>query len=308
VRRFLIDTDTASDDAVAILMALRTPDIRVEAITIVAGNVPVEQGAINALNTIELCETHVPVYVGMARPLLREPRWAYFFHGDDGMGGLHLPPPRQKPEAEHAVQAIINTIRAAPGEITLVTLGPLTNIAVALRTAPDIATQVREVYVMGGAANTVGNVTPAAEFNIWCDPEAARIVFHSGMPILMVGWEHCRGQSLLSDEDMAYVRSFRTPYADFALDCNRQALKTNLEWLGTKGMPLPDPVTMAIAIDRTVCTRSGRHYVDIETNSELTRGMTVVDRFGVTEREPNIEVCWEIDPLRWKEILYRTLR
>lgn len=308
MRRFLIDTDTASDDAVAVLMALRTPDIHVEAITIVAGNVPVEQGALNALNTVELCNAQVPVYLGTSRPLLREPTWAYFFHGDDGMGGLHLPPPRQEPQSEHAVEAIIRTVRSAPRDITLVTLGPLTNIAVALRTAPDIATKVREVYVMGGAACAVGNRTPAAEYNIWFDPEAARIVFHSGMPILMVGWEHCRGQSLLSDEDMAYVRSFHTPYADFTLDCNRQAIQTSLEWLGMKGLPLPDPVTMAIAIDRTVCTRSGRHYVDVETNSELTRGMTVVDELGVMERDPNIEVCWAVDAVRWKETLYRTLR
>ena len=307
MRRFLIDTDTASDDAVAILMALRTPDVHVEGITIVAGNVPVEQGSKNALNTVELCNAQAPVYIGMHRPLVREPSWAYFFHGDDGMGGLHLPAPRRKPEGLHAVDAIINTVRSAPGEITLVTLGPLTNIAVALRKAPEIAAEVREVFVMGGAANTVGNITPAAEYNIWVDPEAAHAVFHSGMPILMVGWEHCRGASMLTEEDMAYVRNFKTPYADYALGINRRAIQTCLEWLGVKGLLLPDPVAMAVAIDRAVCTRSGRHYVDVEMASELTRGMTVVDELGVTNKEPNVEVCWAVDADRWKETLYRTL-
>lgn len=308
MRRFLIDTDTASDDAVAILMALRTPGIRVEAITIVSGNVPVEQGTKNALNTVELCGADVPVYVGMDRPLLREPSHAYFFHGDDGMGGLHLPPPKRQPEALHAVDALINTITSAPGEITLVTLGPLTNVAVAVRKAPYLARQVREVYVMGGAANTVGNVTPAAEYNIWCDPEAARIVFHSGMPIVMIGWEHCCGQAVLNDEEMAYVRSLDTPYAHYALDINRQALKACKEWLGLNGLALPDPVAMSVAIDRTVCTSLGHYYVDVETASELTRGMTVVDELGVTKHEPNVEVCKAIDITRWKETLYRVLR
>lgn len=308
MHRFLIDTDTASDDAVAILMALRTPGIQVQAITTVAGNVPVVQGTINALNTVELCAAETPVYVGIDRPLLREPHPAYFFHGEDGMGGLHLPPPRQKPQPEHAVDVIIDTIGSAPGEITLVTLGPLTNIAVALRRAPDIASQVREAVVMGGAANTVGNITPAAEYNIWCDPEAAHMVFHSGMPILMVGWEHCRGPAMLNDKELAYVRSFNTPYADFAIDCNKTAIQANREWLGQEGLSLPDPVAMAMAIDGTICTRSARHYVDVETVSELTRGMTVVDELGVLNRKANIEVCWAVDPDRWKEVLYRALR
>ena len=188
------------------------------------------------------------------------------------------------------------------------TLGPLTNVALAVRKAPDISSLVREVYVMGGAANTVGNVTPDAEFNIWCDPEAAEIVFHSGMPLMMVGWEHCLGEALLCETDQERVRAFGTPYADFALDCNRDAWKACREWLGLAGLSLPDPVTMAIAIDRSVCARSSRHYVDVEIHSELTRGMTVVDEYGVTNNEANVEVCWEIDPAKWKEVLYRTLR
>ncbi|OFX15465.1 MAG: nucleoside hydrolase [Armatimonadetes bacterium RBG_19FT_COMBO_69_19] len=308
MRRFIIDTDTASDDAVAILMAHRWPDVRVDAVTIVAGNVPVEMGSRNAGYTIELCGGETPVYVGCDRPLLREPHWAYFFHGPDGMGGMNYPAPKQSPKTEHAVDALIRLIRSRPGEYTLVTLGPLTNIAVALRRAPEIASMVKQCYVMGGAACTVGNITPAAEYNIWVDPEAARVVFHSGLPILMVGWEHCRDAAAFDDAEMAQIRNLGTPFARFTLDCNRTAIQTAREWLRDVGLTLPDPVTMAIALDPSVCTSRGKHTVDVETTSDLTRGMTVVDRHGVWNKPPNVEVCWAIDVKRWKEMLYTTLR
>jgi purine nucleosidase len=307
MRRFLIDTDTASDDAVAILMAHRWPDVQVDAVTIVAGNVPVEIGAKNAGYTIELCGKATPVFLGNPRPLRREPSWAFFFHGPDGMGGMNYPLPKQPPEAEHAVDALIRLIRARPGEYTVVTLGPLTNIAMALHKAPDLARKVKQCYVMGGAACTVGNITPAAEYNIWVDPEAARLVFQSGLPILMIGWEHCRGQAALDEADMKHVRSLRTIFADFALDCNKAALRAATEWLGDPGLTLPDPVTMSIALDPSVCTDRNKHFVDVETASDLTRGMTVVDRHGVLNREPNIEVCWTIDFVKWKTTLYRML-
>ena len=308
MRRFLIDTDTASDDAVAILMALRSPDIQVDAITIVAGNVPADMAARNAGTVAELCGKETPIFVGCERPHLRDPHWAFFFHGPDGMGGKNYPAPKRPPEKEHGTDALIRLIRAHPGEYTLVTLGPLTNIAMAVRRAPDITGKVKQVYVMGGAACTVGNITPAAEFNIWVDPEAAHVVFHSGLPVLMIGWEHCRGASALDDADMAFVRKMDTKFAHFALDCNESALKASVEWTHEPGLTLPDPVAMSIAIDPAVCTRRGRHFVDVETRGELTRGMTVVDEIGVTNKPANIEVCWEIDARRWKEMLYRLLR
>ena len=308
MRRFLVDTDTASDDAVAILMALRSSDLQVDAITIVAGNVPAEMGARNAGYVVELCGKQTPVYIGQTRPLLHEPHWAYFFHGPDGMGGMNYPAPRRPPESEHGVDALIRLIRAHPGEYTLVTLGPLTNIAMALRRAPDIAEKIRQVYVMGGAACAVGNITPAAEYNIWVDPEAAQIVFHSGLPILMIGWEHCRGRAALDPADMKFVRAMDTKFAHFALDCNAHALKASVSWTHEPGLTLPDPVAMAIAIDPAVCTRRSRHHVEVETSSDLTRGMTVVDELGVTNKPPNIEVCWTIDFDRWKETLYQRLR
>ncbi len=307
MRHFWIDTDTASDDAVAILMALRWQGVQVDGISTVSGNVPVEMCARNARYTVELCGKETPVYLGTGAPLFRQPSYAYFFHGPDGMGGMNYPE-AILPDRENGVQAFIDEIRAHPGEITLVTLGPLTNIALAFRLAPDLPSKILMCYTMGGAACTVGNITPAAEFNIWVDPEAAHTVFHSGMPILMVGWEHCRGEANLSDADIAYIRSLKTKYADFTIDCNASALKANREWLHDPGLPLPDPVTMAIALDPSICTRRQKHYVDVDYKSEVTRGMTVVDQIGVTNKPANVEVCWAIDPVRWKEALYSVLR
>jgi purine nucleosidase len=318
-RAFLIDTDTASDDAVALIMALRWPDVEVKAITTVAGNIPVEQATKNALYTAELCGADVPVYVGSAKPLIRELETAEWFHGLDGLGDMNYPAAKRKPEDKHAVDAIIDTVRANPG-IEMVTLGPLTNVALAVSRAPDIVKNVSRCVVMGGAACTVGNVTPAAEYNIWVDPEAARMVFHSGLPIEMVGWELCRFEALLSYEEMALIRSFNTSLATFAIDCNRRALEAGQDQSGDPGLGLADPVAMAIALDPTICTRKTKSHVEIEAQSELTRGMTVVDQLGVSTDErnrpvwrysqerANVTVCWTLDAPRWKEALYSVLR
>ncbi len=319
-RTFLIDTDTASDDAVALVMALRAPEVEVAAITVVSGNVPVDQGVKNALYTAELCGAGVPVYRGAERPLERAPVFARFFHGEDGLGDVGYPPPQGSPTPGHAADALVATVRANPG-LTLVTLGPLTNVALALERDPGIAGLVARCVVMGGAACTVGNVTPAAEFNVFVDPDAARAVFRSKLPVEMVGWELCRGAANLDDDEMARVRAFETPFADFTLDCNRTAIEANRHMCGDPGLGLPDPVAMAVALEPSICTQKSACYVDVEVESDLTRGMTVVDRLGVTGEErnravwgelrtgpPNVTVCWEIDVPAWKRALYRALR
>jgi len=308
MRRFIIDTDTASDDAVAILMALQWPDVQVEAITVVAGNVPLEQGGINARYTVEVCGQETPVYLGAARPLVREPVHAHFFHGEDGMGNMHYPPPRRELAGHNAAVELVRRFGEAPGEIELVTLGPLTNIALALRLEPRLAQWVKHCYIMGGAANTVGNITPAAEYNLWFDPEAAKIVFHSGMNITMLGWELCRGEANLSDDEIAMIYDFGTERAQFAMDCNKSAHKASREWLHDPGLGLCDPTAMAVALNPEVCVRQGRYFVDIATQEELTRGMSVVDVLGVLNQPANATVCFEIDPATWKETLYRALR
>lgn len=319
-RKFLVDTDTASDDAVALLMALCWSDVEVVAITAVSGNVPVERAARNALYTVELCGAETPVFEGAACPLLRDPTYAYFFHGRDGMGDQDYPLPQRSPGKEHAVDVLIETVRANPG-IVLVTLGPLTNVALAVNKAPDIVPLVSRCVTMGGTACAVGNVTPAAEFNVWVDPEAASIVFQSGLPVEMVGWELCRGKANLSLKEMTRLRELDNPLAHYAMDCNRTALEANRKQSGDPGLSLPDPVAMAIALDPGICARKSRHYVQIEIHSELTRGMTVVDALGVAKNEknrpawkpllqgePHTTVCWEIDIPAWKEMLFQILR
>ena len=320
-RPFLIDTDAGSDDAVAVLMALRHPDVDVRAISVVAGNVPLEQGVKNARFFTELCESDAPVYGGASRPLIRELAPADWFHGADGLGdwGERFAPQYAQAQTGHAVEAIIETVRRTP-DIVIVTLGPLTNLAMALRQAPDIIPQVSRCIVMGGAACTNGNVTAAAEYNIWCDPEAAQIVLRSGLPLEMVGWEFSQGDFVLSLDEIEDIRRLNTPYADFAIDSNRKGMRGYEIQTGEIGISLPDGVAMAVAIDPRICKSKSRHYVDIECRSELTRGMTVVDRLNLADDSRNADtwrevlnsnarpqVCWELDARGWKKLLYELL-
>ena len=320
VRTFLIDTDLASDDAVALIMALRAPEVRVAAITTVAGNVEVQQATRNALYTVELCGANVPVYAGAEKPLLRDHQNATWFHGRDGLGDHNYPPPPRSAAKSHAVEAMIETIEANPG-LVLVTLGPLTNVALALARNPGIATKVGRCVVMGGAPCCEGNVTPAAEYNIWVDPEAARIVLLSGLPVELVGWHVSRGEAVLHEEDIAQVQGQNSAVARFAIECNSRARQAYMEQTGEDGISLPDPIAMSIALDPTVGTQWSAHYVDVETHSELTRGMTVVDRLNVAgddrnqsvwasvlHRGCNAKVCWTIDTSRWKKALLSALQ
>ena len=317
----LIDTDTASDDAVALIMALGSKTSRVIAITTVAGNVPVQQATRNALYTAQLCGSNAPVYQGSEKPLARRLSPAEWFHGHDGLGDHGYPPPQRSPEKQHAVDAIIATVRNNPG-ILIVTLGPLTNIALALAQAPDLVSNVGRCVIMGGAPCCEGNVTPAAEYNMWVDPEAARMVFQSGLPIEMVGWQLCRGPAVIAPPDIEFVANIGTELAHFAIECNSTARQAYLTQTGEDGISLPDPVAMSIALDPSIATESSQHYVDIETATELTRGMTVVDRLGVATNErnratwaelldhgrgPNAKVYWAIDAPRWKQALYSAL-
>lgn len=307
MRRIIIDTDTASDDAVAIMMALATHDVTIDALTIVAGNVNLSQASINARYTLELCQAQVPVYEGCDRPWLRASSTAEWFHGEDGMGNMHYPAPDQAAEAEHAVQELINRFRSAKGEIDLITLGPLTNIATALSIEPDFAQWVRHCYIMGGAAATLGNVTPAAEYNFWCDPEAAKRVMHSGLPITLLGWELSCDDATLDEDEMNDILDLNTGRAQVAMQCNRSAFDAVQNLQGQTGLALADPVAMAVALDPTIATKRSRHYVDIETSSQLTRGMSVVDRNNITGFDANAEVCFAIDAKRWKNLLRESL-
>jgi len=318
-RTLLIDTDTASDDAVALIMALRSPEVRVAAITVVAGNVPVTQATSNALFTVEMCGADVPVYSGAEAPLFRKLETADWFHGADGLGDHGYKPAKLRAVQGHAVDALIQTVRDHPG-IEIVTLGPLTNLAMAVLREPKLAASVKRCVVMGGAPCCVGNVTPAAEFNIWVDPEAARIVFQSGLPLEMVGWQLCCGDAVLHQQDIDQVLALNNPIAEFAIRSNSTAAQAFFTQPGQRGISLPDPVAMGIALNPALCTSSSKHYVQIEVGSELTRGMTVVDRLDVAadprnknvwgaaiERNRKVDVCWSLDVAKWKELLFSSL-
>jgi purine nucleosidase len=319
-RPFLIDTDTASDDAVALIMALRSPDVRVVTITTVAGNVPVEQSTRNALYTVERCGADVPVYAGAEKPLVRTYQNATWFHGRDGLGDHNYPPPRRAAGTLNAVDAIIHTVEANPG-LVIVTLAPLTNLALALARKPSIAALVGRCVIMGGAPCCEGNVTPAAEYNIWVDPEAARVVMLSGMPVELIGWHLSRGEAVLQQRDIEMIQGLKTDLAQFAIECNSHARAAYKIQTGEDGISLPDPVAMCLAIDPSAGTSWSEHYVDVETQSELTRGMTVVDRLNVADDDRNqavwelvanrgrkTKVCWTLNTTQWKEALYSALR
>jgi purine nucleosidase len=319
-RTILIDTDTASDDAVALIMALRSPLVNVAAITVVAGNIGVEQATRNALYTAELCGSDVPIYMGAAKPLVRELEPATWFHGMDGLGDHGFVPSSRIAEAGHAVDAILAAAYANPG-IEIITLGPLTNLAMALHRDPRIADLVSRCVVMGGAACCEGNVTPAAEFNIWVDPEAARAVFLSGLKIEMIGWQLSRYDAVINDDEIAELSALSTPLSNFAIACNSRAREAYFTQTGERGISLPDPIAMAILLEPELCKVSSEHFVGIETASALTRGMTVVDKLRVAEDTRNadvwcevrkaqrrVKVCWKLDVPGWKRLLRGSLR
>jgi len=301
-------------------MALRAPEVEVVAITTVAGNVPVEQSTRHALYVPEICGSVVPVYAGADKPLLRAYQNATWFHGADGLGEHGYPLPKRSIERWHAADAIIAEAEEHPG-LTIVTLAPLTNVALALARKPSIVDKVGRCVIMGGAPCCEGNVTPAAEYNIWVDPEAARMVVRSGIPIDLIGWHLSRGKSVLNDRDIAAVEALKTPLAHFAIECNSHARAAYKVQTGEDGISLPDPVAMCLALDPSVGTWWSSHYIDVETRSELTRGMTVVDRLNVAEDGRNraewaaviakgkkARVCWTIDAERWKQALFTALR
>ena len=302
MRRFLIDTDTASDDAVALLMALRSPDVHVEAITVVAGNVPLEPAVQNALYTVELCEKDTPVYAGLAKPLVLPLEDARHVHGYDGMGDIGLDLTGRIPAEGHAVDVIIDTICSSPGEITLVTLGPLSNVAVALLKEPRVAECVKQCVVMGGCYVLPGNVTPLAEFNIYVDPEAAKIVFESGMPLVLVGWEESITSGFITLEDSAKLEAVGTKYSEFAVGIQNTLIDYLEKSAGMIGYDLPDPLAMAVALDPSITTLE-RKRVDVITGDGPARGQTVVDALGVGGQPPNADVAVNVQPEKFQAML-----
>ena len=303
-RPFLIDTDTASDDAVALLMALRHPGVRVEAITVVAGNVSVEQGVQNALYTVELCGLETPVHTGAAAPLGRRLETAQVVHGQDGMGDLGLPLSGREPAAGDAVDVILATAERHAGALTLVTLGPLTNLALALRRTPALARQVARCVAMAGTGNGRGNVTPAAEYNVWVDPEAAQLVLASGLPITLVGWDISCASAVIDPATASRLRAIGSERARFAIDIQRRLDVFARQVSGLAGFDLADPVAMAVALDPGIA-RSERRRVVVGTGDGPDRGATAP---GPVESGPGVEMVTQVSRERFLAMLEDALR
>ncbi|NPD15834.1 nucleoside hydrolase [Xinfangfangia sp. D13-10-4-6] len=295
-QKIIIDTDPGQDDAVAILLALASPEeLDVLGITVVAGNVPLALTLRNALLITGISgRTDVPVFAGCDRPLKREGVTAEEVHGATGLDGIDLGDPVLRAETTHAVDFIIETLRREePGTVTLCTLGPLTNIATAFNRAPDIIARVKRIVLMGGAYFEVGNVTPAAEFNIYVDPEAADIVFRSGADLVVLPLDVTH-KALTSRAWIDGLRALGTHAGEAVASWTDFFERFDTQKYGSEGAPLHDPCVIAWMLRPDLF--QGRHInVEIETGSELTLGMTVADWWGVTKREPNALFIGSLD-------------
>lgn len=295
-RKIIIDTDPGQDDAVAILLALASPDeIDVLGVTAVAGNVPLPLTQKNARIVCELAgKPDTLVFAGCDAPLMRKLVTAEHVHGKTGLDGPQMSDPTMPLQDQHAVEYIIETLRAHDaGTITLCPLGPLTNIATAFKNAPDIIEKVQEIVLMGGAYFQVGNITPAAEFNIYVDPEAAKIVFDSGVPIVVMPLDVTH-KALTTRARVEAFRALGTKVGEMVAAWTDFFERFDKEKYGSEGAPLHDPCVIAYLIQPDLFT--GRHVnVEIETVSELTLGMTVADWWRVTDRAPNAMFMGDLD-------------
>jgi purine nucleosidase len=305
--RLIVDTDTAGDDVFSLLLALRDPRAQLEAITICCGNVRFDQEIENALYTVEQAGRggEVPVYAGCRKPLLAEWAGAEYVHGADGMGDSGFPRAKQRPEQEHAVDELVRRVNESPGELTILAQAPLTNLAAAVTHDPSIAGKVAHLYVMGGG---VGNITPAAEYNFYVDPEAAKIVLAAGFPLTLFTWTLTRSNGVFRDDKLARIEALDTPLSRFFGQVNRKALEFDSTVVGLGGSTHPDSMTCAAILDPSLILAAQDAVVDVETGGELTRGWNLIDTLGRTGREPNARVVTDFDTERFFELMLSVLR
>lgn len=311
-KRVIIDTDTAGDDTIALLTAIR--HFKVEGVTITGGNVAFDQQVENALYTIQVANVNykIPVYKGYESPMLsfgeNKHTTVEDVHGRDGMGDAFFEKAKQAPEQGHAVDFIIETVKQNPNEISLLAIAPLTNIAMALKKEPSIADEIEHLYIMGGINNSLGNITPAAEYNFYTDPEAAKLVLNSGIPMTMVGWDMCTDYSLMKDENYADIENMQTRGSEFFIKINKVVKEFNKNVHRLDGTTHPDTLLVAIAANEKIMAKATPYYVDVETQGALTRGHNIVDINGRFEKEPNVRVCEAVDRALYQETLYDVLK
>jgi inosine-uridine nucleoside N-ribohydrolase len=303
--KIILDCDPGHDDAMAILLAAHHPEVELLAITTVAGNQSVEKTTRNALKVCSLANIRtVPIAMGMDRPLVRPPKHSPEIHGESGMDGPHIPEPTIELDPRHAVDLLIDLLLNSDGDITLVPTGPLTNIAAAMRQRPAIIPKIKAISLMGGAIG-LGNVTPAAEFNIHTDPEAAAIVFGCGRPITMAPLEVTH-QALATSEVIARLRAAQRPVATFAADLLVFFADTYRTIYGFPAAPLHDPCAVAAVVDPAII-RAHRMHVEIEITGEWTSGRTVCDVYGKLGKEPNARVGYALEVERFWDMVISTI-
>ena len=307
MRKIIIDTDTASDDAVAIIMALRHPDIEVLALTCIAGNVPMDTACKNAAISAHFAGTYMPpVYRGCEKPILNRSNNAFDLQ-INGFSGHEFDVPVVKPQEKHAVHAIVDTIRQSDGSVEIVALGPLTNIAMALKMAPDIVAKIPRIVMMGGAGLGSGEKTPVAEANIWTDAEAAKIVLDSGIPTVLLPLEACYGESVIDEEDQKLLASLHSPRADFMLKASEQLQALNLRLHGHPWISMPDPTAVAVLIDDTLIKDAVVCKVHVDTCGKFTYGQTVLDIDAPKEEKTSLFVH-SLHGAAFKQLMFDLLK
>jgi len=297
----ILDCDPGHDDALAMLVALARPELELLAVTTVAGNAGLEATTRNALRVLTLVDRlDIPVAAGASRPLMRDLHVAANVHGASGLAGADLPEPAFEARPEGAVELIRSILEAAPEPVTIAAVGPLTNIALLVRTHPELLRRIAGIRIMGGAI-TEGNTTASAEFNIWQDPEAARIVLDCGRPITLMTLDITH-QALFTAADVERLDGLGTRIGAIFADLLRYFSRFHAERYGWDGSPIHDAVTVAhLAVPDLV--RTAAYRVDVETTSELTRGRTVVDLHALTGKPPNVDVGIAIDRARFIDLL-----
>lgn len=306
LNRIVIDTDPGVDDAHAILMACAHPTTEVVALTTVAGNVSLEKATRNALIVLDVIGQEIPVYPGCENALvIPTPRRA-ISHGQDGLGDSGYPPPPRSASTEHAVHALIRLASESPGQLNLVAIGPLTNIAMATRLDPSLPQKYKRLVVMGGAIHAHGNSwNRAAEFNFYCDPEAAAVVFNSWPMLTLVPWETCLAHNPQVEQVNAWTHGTSAAAAFFRDTIQKRFIDRTV---GEQVLSEPDPLALAVVLEPDIVRRSEMRYVEIELSGQLTRGQTVVDWYGLIDHPHNAEFILEVDQERFVELMALSLK
>ncbi|WP_338600711.1 nucleoside hydrolase [Sulfolobus tengchongensis] len=302
MRHFIIDCDTAEDDILSLYLLLKN-NIDVVGVTIVEGNIPFEQEVKNALWALEQINRDIPVYPGSKRPLIKNFMTVEKVHGKGGIGDILVEPKRFNAQGKHASLAIIDLAEKYKGELEFLAISPLTNLALAYLLDNSIVRKIKRVWIMGGSIFSIGNITPVAEFNIWVDPDAAKIVFDAGFNITLVPWDVIINYPV-TDEEWNLIKNMRTKMSELyiMMYSHYRQYSSNIQKIN--GHPHPDAITTAIAIDERIATRKEKRFVAIDNTDGITRGMTLVDRFDADTRwsdKPNAEVVYEIDKKKFME-------